>query len=227
MFVHMHTLYHYPLDPFSRKVRVLLSEMQIDYKMVLQKFWVKDSRFQQLNPMLTVPFVMTNEGETIFGASAIVEYFDEMRDIGERFLSGDIANRAQIRKMIFCFDEKCYHEATKFILRERVYKFFESSAGPDLRILDGAKSALNYYLKYLSFVLSRSDWVVGTNLTMADLSIAAHISSLDYLGEIPWASYPAIKNWYSILKSRPSFSSILSDAIPGFPATKHYKMLDF
>ncbi|MBL0725753.1 MAG: glutathione S-transferase family protein [Alphaproteobacteria bacterium] len=223
----MHTLYHYPLCPLSRKVRVLLSDMCIDYKIVIQKFWVKDKKFQQLNPMLTVPFLVTSDENCLFGSQTIVEYFDEFREIGKRFISGDIANRAKIRKAMFCFDEKCYHEATKYILRERVYKFFESNSPPDLLILNDAKVSLNYCLKYLSFLLQKNDYITGAELTMADLSIAAHISSLDYLGEIPWHFYPVVKNWYSTLKSRPSFAGILSDSIPGFLPVKHYKVLDF
>ena len=222
----MYTLYHYPLCPLSRKVRIILSEMRIDYKMVTQKFWVKDKTFQELNPLLTVPFVMAND-LALVGSQPIVEFFDDMREEGDKLISGDIQDRAEIRRMIFAFDEKCYHDATKYILHERVYKYFESSLGPNLQILSDARSALVYFLRYLSFILQKRDFIVGNSITMADLSIAAHLSSLDYLGEIKWDSYPLIKHWYSLIKSRPSFAGILSDTVPGFRSVKHYKLLDF
>ena len=39
-------------------------------------------------------------------------------------------------------------------------------------------------------------------MTMADLAAAAHISCLDYLGDVPWDDYPAVRQWYSVMKSR-------------------------
>ena len=50
---------------------------------------------------------------------------------------------------------------------------------------------------------------------------------LDYLDEINWARYPALKTWYMVIKSRPCFRPLLNDKMPGVPASAHYKELDF
>jgi glutathione S-transferase len=63
--------------------------------------------------------------------------------------------------------------------------------------------------------------------TLADLAVAAHLSALDYFGEIPWAEYPAAAEWYVRMKSRPSFRTLLSDRVPGQPPTATYAELDF
>ena len=64
-------------------------------------------------------------------------------------------------------------------------------------------------------------------IELADLTAASHISCLDYLGDIPWEKFPEIKLWYSRIKSRPSFRSILTDKIVGIPPRGNYALLDF
>ena len=62
---------------------------------------------------------------------------------------------------------------------------------------------------------------------MADITAAAHLSIIDYLGDVPWEGYRNAKIWYSKMKSRPSFKDILKDNIKGILPAKHYADLDF
>ena len=62
---------------------------------------------------------------------------------------------------------------------------------------------------------------------MADISAAANLSILDYLGDIPWDDYKNAKLWYSKIKSRPCFKDILKDNIKGILPARHYANLDF
>ncbi|GIS05387.1 MAG: hypothetical protein CM15mP109_01430 [Candidatus Dadabacteria bacterium] len=80
-----------------------------------------------------------------------------------------------------------------------------------------AKNNLNNHLKYFEFLLERRFWLVNSKIELADLTAAAHISCIDYLGDMPWEKFPEIKHWYSRIKSRPSFRSILTDKIIGIP----------
>ena len=63
--------------------------------------------------------------------------------------------------------------------------------------------------------------------TLGDLAVAAHLSVLDYFGEVPWTDFPTAAEWYVRIKSRPSFRSILGDRVPGQPPVSHYAELDF
>jgi glutathione S-transferase len=64
-------------------------------------------------------------------------------------------------------------------------------------------------------------------MTFADLAAAAHLSSIDYLGEVPWEEDTMAKQWYARVKSRPSFRQLLADQIRGNPPATHYADLDF
>jgi len=79
----------------------------------------------------------------------------------------------------------------------------------------------------MSWLLSKRGWLAGHNLSLADIAAGAHMSCLDYLGEIPWKDHRDVKDWYQKLKSRPSFKPILKDSLPGLIPPRHYADLDF
>ena len=71
------------------------------------------------------------------------------------------------------------------------------------------------------------DWLAGNQLSFADLAAAAHLSAVDYLGEVPWKEDEAAKNWYARVKSRPSFRPLLAETVAGLPPAPSYTDLDF
>ena len=70
-------------------------------------------------------------------------------------------------------------------------------------------------------------WLAGDALSLADIAAAAHLSAIDYLGDVPWSDHEVAKEWYARIKSRPSFRPLLTDHIPGLAPPKHYTDLDF
>jgi glutathione S-transferase len=64
-------------------------------------------------------------------------------------------------------------------------------------------------------------------MTLADFALAAHFSTLDYLGDVHWESAGEVRDWYARLKSRPAFRTLLNDRVVGMPAHKGYADLDF
>jgi glutathione S-transferase len=93
--------------------------------------------------------------------------------------------------------------------------------------LRAAHANLAYHLTYVAWLSDHRNWLAGEELSFADLAAGAHLSCLDYLGEVDWARFPAAKSWYQRLKSRRAFQSLLADRIPGRPPAPHYADLDF
>ena len=89
------------------------------------------------------------------------------------------------------------------------------------------RAALSEVLPILGTTAETRGYLVGRELTLADLAVAAHLSAIDYYGEVPWNVFPAVAEWYMRIKSRPSFRSLLSDRVPGQPPVLHYAELDF
>ena len=75
--------------------------------------------------------------------------------------------------------------------------------------------------------MSRRRWLAGDEFSLADIAAAAHLSVIDYLGDVPWERHEAARDWYARIKSRPSFRPLLADYIAGVPPPKHYADLDF
>jgi glutathione S-transferase len=116
---------------------------------------------------------------------------------------------------------------TENLVGEKIMKRFLGFGQPNSNAIRAGKSNLGYHLDYISFLAERRRWLAGDHFSLADISAAAHLSSLDYLGDVPWDAHEPAKEWYARVKSRPSFRPILSDHIPGAPPPKHYADLDF
>jgi glutathione S-transferase len=229
----MLTLYHRPMSAGSRAVRLMLGEYGLDTKLSEEHLWERRPEFLALNPACTVP-VLQDEGLTITGATVIVEYIDEThgplkRD--RRLYPEDPAGRAEMRRIMEWCLVKLESEVTRYAVHERVTRRqMPASAGggsPDSQALRAVRANIGYHLKYLGWLASTRNWLAGDRFTQADLTAAAALSVLDYLGEIEWTDEMQLKEWYARIKSRPSFRPLLADRIRGMPPVSHYVDLDF
>jgi len=89
------------------------------------------------------------------------------------------------------------------------------------------RDALRLHLITIEKLLNARDWLAGSRLSLADFAAAAHISVLDYFGDIAWREFPTLKTWYMRIKSRPAFRALLADRWPGLAPSSWYAELDF
>lgn len=222
-------LYHHPLDPRSRRVRLLLAEKGIACEFVVEKPWEPSPAFLELNPAGEVPVLVQEqdkETHVLSDGQAICEYIDETT-AAETLLGKDPYARAEVRRLVGWFDRKFQNEVTSFLLAEKVLKRLQGSGEPDsLRIRTGCHN-IRGHLDYIGWLTERRNWLAGDHITLADLAAGAQLSTIDYLGDVPWGFFPLAKEWYARLKSRPSFRGLLGDHIAGFMPTRHYADLDF
>lgn len=223
-------LYHYPLCPFSRKIRFLLDEFGVSYKLKEVKFWNRDKDLLKMNPAGDVP-VLTDKDKNIMLSDSFViaEYLNAIysKNCDISFLSDDELEKAEIRKIEMWFDKNFYNEVSKYILEERVYNTFVDGAKINTKRLRAGQKNLDIHLKYLEFLLDQRKWLAGENFSLADITASTQISSLDYLGEISWNKYKILKDWYLTIKSKIAFRGILKDKIEGFLPSKYYNEFDF
>lgn len=82
-------------------------------------------------------------------------------------------------------------------------------------------------MHYFNWLFATRQWLAGPVLTLADFALAAHLSSLDYLGDVDWETSIETRQWYARIKSRPAFRALLSDRVAGMPPHAGYADLDF
>ena len=218
-------LVHHSISPQSRKIRLMMSEKKMLFVLREEEPWNISGNIKKLNPSGELP-IFIFDGNIISGNYAITEYLEEAYP-EPRLLLGDAKQRAEIRRLTDWFDNKFYNEVYKYIVIEKVYKRFKDGLSPDSRILKAGLNNLKFHLEYIDWLAERNNYLCGQEFSLADLTAAAHLSVIDYLGDISWEDYKNAKLWYSKIKSRPSFKDILRDTIKGIFPAKHYTNLDF
>ncbi|WP_232630122.1 glutathione S-transferase family protein [Methylobacterium sp. Leaf118] len=230
----MATLHHAPFCPHSRFIRLALTEMGMEPVLVEERPWERRRDFLTINPAGTTPVLVEQTGLAVPGAAVIAEYLDETRGLGlngRRLLPDTTVARVEVRRLLDWFLVKFNAEVTEYLVTEKIDKrFMPSTAGggpPDMNAIRAARTNVRYHLQYIGYLIGGRRWLAGDHLTYADLAAAAHISCVDYLGDVPWDEDEMAKDWYARVKSRPSFRALLADRAPGMPPAAHYADLDF
>ena len=230
----MLTLYHHPFCPFSRFVRLALAEYGLQPRLVEERPWERRTEFLKLNPAGTTPVLLDEGRPPVPDAGIILEYLDETHGgdlVDGRLLPRDVNARVEVRRLAAWFNNKFGDEVSTPLVNERVFKRHMSQeqggGAPDMNVIRAAQANIRYHIAYIGWLVRSRDWLAGDRMTYADLAAAAHLSVVDYLGDVPWNEDEAAKVWYSRVKSRPSFRPLLAETHAGIPPSKTYADLDF
>lgn len=222
----MRLLYHLWLSPQCRKVRVALHEKKLEFDPRVEKTWTRRPEFLALNPSGEVPVLVEPDGTVMADSGAICEYLDEVFP-DPPLIGGDPGMRAEVRRLVNWFDLKFNAEVTENLTGERVMKRFLGLGQPDSGAIRAGLHNIAFHLDYIGYLTDRRRWLAGADFSLADIAAAAHLSCVDYVGDVPWPSHEPAKQWYARVKSRPSFRPLLADRIPGLRPPGHYGDLDF
>lgn len=230
----MLTLFHHPLFASCRFVRLAFGEFGEELALIEEKPWTRRKEFLTLNPAGTLPVLLAEGDVPVVGAAVIAEYLDETRGAlkrDRRLLAENPIDRAEIRRLSEWYLVKAEGEVTRHLVRERVLKPLmpanQGGGSPDSAAIRAARANIRQHMKYTNWLAGTRNYLSGPRITYADLAAAATLSVLDYLGEIGWAEYPAAREWYTRVKSRPSFRPLLADRVRGLSPAAHYADLDF
>jgi glutathione S-transferase len=219
-------LYHLPLSPYARKARLALTEKRIPFELRSERVWDRRPEFLELNPAGMVPVLVEPNGLVIADSYAICEYLDEAYpDIP--MLGRSLAERAEVRRLLAWFDGKFAAEVTQNLLYEKQMKRLLGRGNPEGAVIRAGYQNLKPHLEYLGWLAETRHWLAGPQLTLADFAAAAHLSALDYQGDVDWSLNQPAKEWYARVKSRPSFRGLLTDRVSGTTPPDHYADLDF
>jgi glutathione S-transferase len=218
-------LYHVPLSPFCRKVRLTLAEKRIEAELVEERYWEPTPDFLRRNPAGKVP-ILKMGNRVMSESQAICEYLEEIAP-QVPLMPKDPEGRYEVRRLCAWFDDKFHNEVTSKLLYERVNKKVTGQGYPDSKNVKLGSTQIKYHLDYMAWLLDQRRWLAGDVMTLADFTAAAHLSCLDYISDVDWNRHAVLKDWYAKIKSRPSFRPLLADQISGFPPAAHYADLDF
>ncbi|MGQ4274706.1 glutathione S-transferase family protein [Terrihabitans sp. B22-R8] len=230
----MAILYHHPFCPHSRFIRLAMAEMGMECDLVEERPWERREGFLILNPAGTTPVLVEEQIASVPGSTVIAEWLDETRGLAlgnRRLLPENPQDRVEVRRLVAWFGKKFAEEVSEPLVQEKIYKRFmrpeHGGSSPDPASIRAAKANIRYHLKYIGYLIRQRNWLAGKDLTYADLCAAAHISAVDYMGDVPWDEDSMARDWYARVKSRPSFRTLIGDRVIGMQPSSVYADLDF
>ena len=214
----MRRLVHIMMSPACRLVRLALGEKRLVHNPEIA-----------LEATAHLPVLIEDDGVKLTGLWAIIDHVEGGHP-EPGLVPEEAEARAEAMRIVDWAMTNFHEEITKRIVFEKASRgqtgtLFQRP--PSMETVRLGRGALGPALQQLGNFAEERGYLAGRDMSLADLAVAAHLSALDYFGEIPWTEHRAIAEWYMRMKSRPSFRPLLADRIPGQPPVMHYAELDF
>jgi glutathione S-transferase len=190
-------LYDSPVSGNCYKVRLLLAHLGIPYERQTVDVVDRSNRREllgHLNPGLTVPTLVLDDGRPLGESAAILWYFGE----GTRFVPEDGYERAQVLQWMFF--EQYQLEPTIAVVRFWVvYSGRPEEFEPERPAkMKGGERAL----RRLERGLEGREYLVGDSLTLADIALYGY-THVAGEGGFSLEPYPAVRAWLDRVAAEP------------------------
>ena len=189
-------LFHNPLSPNVRRVRLTAAVLGIELeeqKLDFAKGEHKNPEYLALNPNGAVPTLV--DGDYVLTESRAIMQYLASKKPASGLLPHDEASRADVTRWQF-WDASHFSPHLASVAFERLLKGMMGLGDPDPRKIDEALGNFRRFGAVLNKRLEGKQYVVGSALTVADLTLA---SSLMYAkqAEVPLAELPHVQAWFS------------------------------
>ncbi|PCJ03266.1 MAG: glutathione S-transferase [Alphaproteobacteria bacterium] len=217
----MRMLFHFWLHPFSRKVRMALTEKNLSFDLTIEKTWERRTEFLAMNPAGDLPLLVEKNGTILSNSQVICEYLDEVYP-EINLIGHDPVQRAETRRLVNWFDRKFNKEVTENLVDEKLMKAILNLGEPHGPSVRAGRANIHYHLDYIGFLIERRQWLAGDTFSLADISAAAQLSAVDYVGDVPWEQHHVAHQWYEKIKARTGYDFLVEERVPDFnPAVNH------
>ena len=191
------------MSPFTRRVAVSLKIQGLDFEHLDLSTATEADEIRKYNPMVRVPTVVLDDGETLIDSDAILDWFDEQSGSDKRL----IPEKGEARRNVLQLVSWATAAGDKTVIA-----FYERTRRPEemvyLPSVEGAEGQLLEAFGVLETAVSKSSgWLVGDRITQADISAIVFLQfsrivlphlfgdrafpALDALRERAYVAYPA------------------------------------
>lgn len=192
-------LYHTPGSGPCRIVLLTGAALELSFNLHVVNLTDRDQfkpEYLKLNPQHTVPTLVEEDGFVLWESRTIAKYLVCKYGKGSSLYPDDIKTRALI-------DQRIDFDAGTLYPRFALYYYTQLFAGEPAD--EGRLSKLHESLAMLNRFLDGQTYLIGNSLTLADLTLVATVSSIDY-AEISLDKYPNVLKWYTLVqKTAPSY----------------------
>jgi glutathione S-transferase len=188
---------------YVRIVRLVLAEKGIDYELVPVDVFASEgipAWYFEHHPFGRIP-AFEHDGFRLFETSAIARYVDEAFD-GPALQPTEPRGRATMNQIIGMLDAYAYRSMVWDVAVERLEK-----DAPDEILIASGLSRAQVVLRTLTSLKSEGPWLLGDQLTLADLHAAPIIGYFVKVaeGQGLLAEFPEMPAWWERISARASF----------------------
>jgi glutathione S-transferase len=243
------TLYNAPQSTCSQRVRFVLNAKALAFDEVKLDLMAGDQltpAYLKLNPNGVVP-TLDHDGQIVIDSSVIIEYLDEVVPERENFTPRDPVRRASMRALMRFIDEMpaaavrvptfnlaflprfaamTDEEFTAFAESKPLRKEFMLAMGRtgfSDKEMNAALDRLRrtYERMDASIAASGGPWLMGKDITLADVAVMPAIVRMADLGlDTMWQDLPRVAQWYGLIRAHPAYAptyypgSLLTERFP-------------
>lgn len=186
-------VYSDPCTINSHKVLAALEEMNADYKQNLIDYSTaqhKSESFKKINPHATVP-AATHEDLTLTESNAILQYAADITG-AESMYPKNLKKRADINQLLLWETSIWFPVCYVYVIENVLKPLMKQSS--DQAAVDAQAEKFHKGAAILNERLSKSKWMTGDNVTIADFAIAAPMH-LHEASKLPLENYPHLERW--------------------------------
>ncbi|MNV50282.1 putative GST-like protein YibF [compost metagenome] len=194
-------------SPYVRKVRVVLAEKKLDYRLELLDVWQDRVAITAVNPLGKVPCLVLDDGAALVDSRVIVEYLDTLSPVG-KLIPGVGRERAEVRTWEAIADGVL--DAAVLVRLENVF----AGRSPEQRSqewIDRQWGKVWSGLDAMSLGLGKKSYFAGNgiHLSLADIAVGCALAWLLFrFPELDWqGKYPNLAQLLERLEPRPSFAA--------------------
>jgi glutathione S-transferase len=240
------TLYHHGSSVCAAKVRLALEEKGLAWTGRYVDILAGEQfrpEFLAINPKAVVP-VLIHDGAVIPESTVICEYLEDAFPARPLYPAAPLA-RAAVRLWTKAVDEELHPacSALTYVVSHRhtilrngaatFEDFLKKGAAEGLAArkikwdwvqhgleAPGAKEKIGLYDRYLHRMedaLKGDEWLVGGELSMADVAMAPYVNRLAVLsmqGLWEHGRLPRVEDWFERIRQRPAFRTALVEWMP-------------
>lgn len=201
------TLYYHPLSNFSRKIRILLLEKDIEHELHEINLRFKPEFFLKLSPIGKVPVLKDEDETVIWDSSLIAEYLEEKYP-NPMFYPKNFQERFNCRKW----------EELADTLGDNIIGFWVQglmNKGEPTMYQSRLKQKIDHIIPVFEEKLSQTEYLLGGDTwSMADISALCSFGYYDLRINEDWKkTYPYLQSWFTKLHTIDSVKSTIPSQI--------------
>ncbi len=181
------------------KIKLLLNLLSIEHEWIHVDILAGETHtdaFKKMNPNRRIPVLVLANGSILLESNAILNFLAE----GSEYLPKDRYPRAQVLQ--WQFFEQYSHEP--FIATARYINKYLGLPKERRAEFEAKQEGGHKALSVLEQQLSRSDFLVGASLTIADISLYAY-THVAHEGGFDLEGYVAIRRWIDRIEQRDDY----------------------